>query len=126
MKPKTLKVLYWAVTILFAVFMLFSGIAELMQTQQSIDVLAQLCYPAYLNIILGVAKVLGVIAILQRTYPTLKEWAYAGFTIDFIGAGTSLYFADQGILMASSVLIFLAVMFTSYFLGKKVDAMKGR
>ena len=121
MKPKTIKIIYWVVTILFSLFMLYSGIVEVMQNEQAREVMRHLGYPIYLNTIIGVAKILGALAILQWKFRILKEWAYAGFTIDFIGAGASIYFAGDGILMALSVLIFLAVMFLSYFLWKKVD-----
>ena len=121
MKPKTIKIIYWMVTILFSLFMLYSGIVEVMQNEQAKEVMKHLGYPIYVNTIIGVAKILGALAILQWKFRTLKEWAYAGFTIDFIGAGASLYFAGDGILMVLSTTIFLAVMFLSYFLWKKVD-----
>ena len=104
--------------------MLFSGISEVMQTEQAKEIMKHLGYPIYVNTIIGIAKILGALAILQRKFRTLKEWAYAGFTIDFIGAGASMYFAGDGILMALSPLVFLAVMFISYFLWKKVEKMK--
>ena len=124
MKPKTIKIIYWIVTILFSLFMLFSGVVEIMQTEQAKDIMTHLGYPIYVNTIIGIAKILGALAILQWKFRTLKEWAYAGFTIDFIGAGASLYFAGDGILMALSPIIFLAVMFISYFLWKKAERQK--
>ena len=124
MKPKTIRTIYWVITILFSLFMLFSGISEVIQTEQAKEIMKHLGYPIYVNIIIGVAKILGALAILQRKFRTLKEWAYAGFTIDFIGAGASMYFAGDGILTALSPLVFLAVMFISYFLWKKVEKMK--
>ena len=124
MKPKTIKVIYWIVTLLFSLFMMFSGISELMQIKSAMEIMKHLGYPIYLNTIIGVAKILGALAILQWKFRTVKEWAYAGFTIDFIGAGASFYFAGDGILTALSPLIFLAVMFISYFLWKKVEKMR--
>ena len=35
---------------------------------------------------IGVAKLLGVIAILIPGFPRIKEWAYAGFVYDLTGA----------------------------------------
>ena len=125
MKQKTIKIIYWIVTILFSLAMLFSGFSEVMQTEQAVEIMKHLGYPIYVNTIIGVAKVLGVIVILQWKFRTVKEWAYAGFTIDFIGAGASMYLAGDGILMALSTSIFLAVMFVSYFLWKKVDKKSG-
>ena len=124
MKPKTIKIIYWIVTILFSLFMLFSGVSEIMQIEQSKEVMKHLGYPMYANIIIGVAKILGAIAILQWKFQIVKEWAYAGFTIDIIGASASFYFAGDGIAMVLSPFIFLAAMFLSYFLWKKVEHMK--
>ncbi|MBI2103086.1 DoxX family protein [Candidatus Woesearchaeota archaeon] len=121
MNSKTLRITYWTVTVLFALFILVGAVTELMQTPQSIEALQHLGYPAYLNIILGVAKIAGVIAILQWKYRTVKEWAYAGFTIDILGASASTYFAGDGIVMALFPLIFLVWMFGSYFLWKKSE-----
>ncbi len=119
MKQKTIKVIYWIVTSLFCLLMLFSGISELMQTQQGNDLLISLGYPLYLNFILGVAKVLGVIALIQPKFRTIKEWAYAGFTFDILGASAS--FALNGSSLGDSLfpLIILVVMFISYSLWKK-------
>ena len=124
MKPKTIRIIYWILTFLFALFMLFSGVSELMQTEQAKEIMKHLGYPIYVNTIIGVAKILGALAILQWKYKTVKEWAYAGFAIDFIGAGASFYFAGDGLLTALSPLIFLAAMFLTYFLWKKIERMK--
>ena len=124
MKPKTIKIIYWIVTTLFSLAMLFSGVTEVTQTKQANEVMKHLGYPVYVNTIIGVAKILGAIAILQTKFRTVKEWAYAGFTIDFIGAAASLYFAGDGILMVLSTIPFFAVMFLSYYLWKKVKQMQ--
>ncbi len=125
MKQKTIKIIYWVVTVLFSLGMLFSGISEVVQTKQAVEVMKQLGYPVYVNLIIGVAKILGVIAILQWKFRTIKEWAYAGFTIDFTGAAASIYFAGEGILMALTVIPFFVVMFSSYFLWKKIEKKSG-
>ena len=124
MKPKTIRIIYWIVTILFSLAMLFSGITEVLQIEQAKEVMKHLGYPIYVNMIIGTAKLLGVIAILQWKFKTIKEWAYAGFTIDIIGAAASILFAGDGILMALPTAPFLIVMFASYFLWKKVEQQK--
>ncbi len=123
MKAKTVKIIYWSVTILFASFMLFSGISELMGTEQGNKVVLDLGYPLYINLILGVAKILGVIAILQTKFRTIKEWAYAGFTFDIAGASASFALNGGGAGDVLFPLPILAVMFVSYFLWKKVDRL---
>ena len=99
--------------------MLFSGISELIGNEQGNELLISLGYPLYVNIIIGVAKVLGAIAILQIKYKTIKEWAYAGFTFDILGASASFALNGGKFGDVFFPLIILAVMFVSYFLWKK-------
>ena len=52
-------------------------------------------YPSYFMTILGAAKLLGVAAVLAPGLPLLKEWAYAGFAFNLIGAvATHIAVAD--------------------------------
>ena len=88
--------------------------------------MALLGYPTYLLLIIGVAKILGSIAVLQTKFRTIKEWAYAGFTIDYIGASTSFYIVNASASAIIGPLIFLAVLFASYVLWKKVEGMKNK
>jgi len=83
---KKVKIIYWIFTILLAAAMTFSGISNVFPTPEAFAVFKQLGYPDYLVYFLGVAKLLGVIAILVPGFPRLKEWAYAGFVFDFAGA----------------------------------------
>ena len=43
-------------------------------------------FPLYVMKILGVFKIFGGIAILTGKLPRMKEWAYAGFSIEFLAA----------------------------------------
>ncbi len=121
MGSKALRITYWITTILFAAFMLFSGISELVGTESGNAIMVHLGYPLYLNLILGVAKVLGAVAIVQTKWRTIKEWAYAGFTFDIIGASLSFAFVGDGFMAAFMPLVFLAVMFVSYIGWKKLN-----
>ena len=103
--------------------MLQSGITQLIQTEGSKEVMNLLGYPMYLLTILGVTKILGVVVLLQEKLRTLKEWAYAGFTIDFMGASVSGAFIGD-MLVVIVPLIFLAIMFLSYILWKKMEQLK--
>ena len=121
MKPKTIKIIYWIVTILFALAMLMDGIGGLMRVPEGKEGLAHLGYPEYLMSIVGIAKILGVIAILQPKFHAIKEWAYAGFTINFIGATLSHYFVGDAAGMLFAPLVVLTFMFVSYGLWKKTE-----
>lgn len=83
---KTTKILYWTFTILFGAFMLFSSIPDILSVPDAVAFITHLGYPAYLVPFLGVAKTLGVIALLIPGFPRLKEWAYAGLFFDLVGA----------------------------------------
>ncbi|GAB2699954.1 DoxX family protein [Mucilaginibacter koreensis] len=83
---KKLNALYWSLTGLFAFVMLGSAIPNILMVEMSVKGFAEISLPAYLLPFLGVAKALGVIAILVPGLPRLKEWAYAGLTFDLIGA----------------------------------------
>lgn len=84
MKPT--NVTYWIFTGLLAAFMAVASIPDLLRVPQALAVFERLGYPAYLLPFLGVAKLLGVIVLLAPRGTRLKEWAYAGFAFDSVGA----------------------------------------
>jgi len=91
-------IIYWVATALLAFGMLASGIQQVMLTSAMKELISKLGYPAYLLVILGVWKILGVIAILIPKFKLLKEWAYAGFFFTMTGALIShLVAGDNGI-----------------------------
>ena len=105
---KKTNILYWIFTGLFAAFMLLSGITNALVTEESVSVFTQLGYPVYLVAFMGVAKVLGAIAIILPGFPRLKEWAYAGLFFDLLGATYSLIATDG----FQPPMLFMVVLFT--------------
>ncbi len=83
---KTKKIAYWVSTIWLALGMLSTGIVQIIKMKEEVDMMAHLGYPLYFLNILGLWKILGVIAILIPKFPLLKEWAYAGFFFAMSGA----------------------------------------
>jgi len=91
-------IIYWITTGLLALGMLSSGIQQVLHTQTMIDLVTHIGYPVYFLYIIGVWKILGVIAILIPGYKLLKEWAYAGFFFAMTGALVShLAFGDYDV-----------------------------
>ena len=87
MHAKTIKILYWVFTILFAGLMLFSAYGSILVNEDAKKLIHdQLGYPVYFIPYTGYAKLIGVIAILIPGLKTIKEWAYAGLFFDLIGA----------------------------------------
>lgn len=92
---KKINIIYWTSTILFGGFMLFSAIPDIMVVPEAVEfVTGKLGYPKYIIAFLGVAKTLGVIAILIPGFPRIKEWAYAGLFFDLVGATYSNIMVD--------------------------------
>ena len=83
---RSVRVLYWIFTGLLAALMVAASVPDVLQSQEAIAVFGRLGYPAYLLPFLGTAKILGVITILVPGFNGLKEWAYAGFVFDLVGA----------------------------------------
>jgi len=79
-------IIYWVATALLSVGMLGSGIAQIMHAPGMVELITPLHYPIYFLSIIGVWKVLGVIAILIPGFLLLKEWAYAGLFFVMTGA----------------------------------------
>jgi uncharacterized membrane protein YphA (DoxX/SURF4 family) len=118
---KKINIIYWIATGLLLALMLWSAIGSLTNNPQGVQIMTQLGYPAYLGHFLGVAKILGVIAILIPGFPRIKEWAYAGFAFDMIGATYSMYASGETASKWAMMLIFLALLACSYiFYHKKL------
>jgi hypothetical protein len=89
--PKRNKIIYWIATIWLSLGMLVPGIVQLIKMKEEVDMMKHLGYPIYFLTILGVWKILGVVAVLipsgSRVFLNLlKEWAYAGFFFAMSGA----------------------------------------
>lgn len=83
---KKTKIVYRIFTGLFAALMLLSSIPDILNSPEAVQFMTMLGYPPYFTPFIGVAKLLGVIAILIPGYPRIKEWAYAGLVFDLVGA----------------------------------------
>ena len=100
--------------------MLLDGIAGVLRFEAGIEAMEHLGYPVYILTIVGLAKIFGALAIFQTAFQTIKEWAYAGFTITFIGAFLSRAFVGDGIGLLIPPMVVLVFMFFTYYLWKKV------
>jgi hypothetical protein len=87
MQPKTVNMLYWVFTILFAGLMIFSAYSSILVNQDAKTLIHdQLGYPVYFIPFSGYAKLIGAIVILIPGLVTIKEWAYAGLFFDLVAA----------------------------------------
>lgn len=106
------KIIYWVATIWLSLGMVVTGVVQLMKRKEEADMMAHLGYPLYFLTILGVWKLLGVIAVLVPRFPLVKEWAYAGFFFAMSGAVFSHAASGDGPIefFGPSLLILLTIV----------------
>lgn len=81
------KIIYWIATVWLSLGMVSTGIVQFTQAEAEVQkTCLHLGYPTYFLTIIGIWKILGVVAVLIPRYPILKEWAYAGFFFLMSGA----------------------------------------
>jgi hypothetical protein len=121
MQPKTINILYWVFTILFAGLMIFSSYGSIIVNEDAKKLIHdQLGYPVYFIAFTGYAKLIGAIIILIPGLKTIKEWAYAGLFFDLIAVIYS-GIALSGTIdpMMSFMLIWIVPGILSYIFWKK-------
>ena len=84
------KIGYWFFIGLFSLAMAGSAVGYLTGNSRMAEGFRHLGYPDYFRTLLGVAKLIGVVALLVPRVPVpVREWAYAGFGITLIAAAVS-------------------------------------
>jgi len=110
------KIIYWIATIWLALGMVSTGIVQLIKMKEEVDMMTHLGYPAYFLTILGIWKLLGVVAVLIPKFPLLKEWAYAGFFFAMSGAVFShIASGDGAIELFGPMLLIILTVVSWYF-----------
>ena len=112
---KRKKIIYWVATIFLSFGMVAGGMQQILQIGGYNEIVASLGYPLYLLSILGVWKILGVIAILIPRFLLLKEWAYAGFFFVMSGAFISHIVVGQAFVETVPSLILMTVIVLSWY-----------
>jgi len=116
---KSTNIIYWTTTILFAAFMIFSAIPNIMVTEDSKQLITHLGYPLYFIPFIGFAKLLGSIAILIPSFKKIKEWAYAGLFFDLISVVYSAVMTDGfDPAMLTMALVFAVAIISYIFNGR--------
>ena len=101
---KKQKILFWVTT---GIIFIMEGVLPALtgHSEMSVNAITHLGYPLYL--------VLGSLVLIIPAFPArIKEWAYAGFGIDFVAALVSLWVVDgfTGVLMIPVVFMILLVL----------------
>jgi hypothetical protein len=122
-KPSTaLLIGFWLPTSLIAIQMTLSGTSHFYLPAVA-QIFVHLGFPAYFRIELGVAKLLGVAALMIPVVPArVKEWAYAGFTINLVSAFIAHVSVGDGIGQWISSVVILTLLVISYIFYRKLQS----
>ncbi|RZK35582.1 MAG: DoxX family protein [Pedobacter sp.] len=113
---KRINIIYWVATIWLALGMMSTGIVQLIKMKEETVMMAHLGYPLYFLTLLGIWKILFVVAILIPKFPLLKEWAYAGFFFAMSGAIFShLAIGDGAKDFFGPTLLLILILVSWYF-----------
>ena len=108
------KIAYWGATGLVAIATLSAAFSYLTTAPEAVENFRHVGYPQQLRVLLGIGKLAGAIVLLLPRLPTLKEWAYAGFTFMWIAAVVAHYLAADGkSLLPVALLGLLAVSYVT-------------
>jgi hypothetical protein len=118
---RTNKIIFWTATL---IIFLFQGVMPALtsQTELAKEGILHLGYPEYFGKAIVVFKVVGALALVIPIVPKrIKEWAYAGFTFDFLFACISHWAVDGFGFQTIFPLIVLAILIVSYIYSHKIN-----
>jgi len=121
MQPKTINILYWVFTIIFAGLMIFSSYGSIIGDPKAKELIHdQLGYPEYFIPFTGYMKLLGSLVILIPGLKTIKEWAYAGLFFDLLAVIYSgIALAGKVDPLMSFMLLWIVPGILSYYFWKR-------
>ena len=115
------NIIYWITTGLISAMMLFSAYGYFTSPDMK-EAFVHLGFPDYFRVELGVAKILGVFALLLPMIPSkIKDFAYFGFALVFLSASFAHISVGDPIGNAVPPLVFTAILGVSYLYSKKVN-----
>ncbi len=110
------KIIYWVATLWLSLGMVSTGLVQLLQLEAELQKMNALGYAPYFLSIIGIWKLLGVVAVLLPKFALLKEWAYAGFFFLMSGAIFShLAVGDAAVNYFGPVLLLVLTVVSWYF-----------
>jgi hypothetical protein len=111
---KKINIIYWIATVLIMLFLLSSVIGSFTNNPKGAAIMAQLGYKPYIIKALAIAKAVGIIVLLIPGWPRLKEWVYAGFAYDLIGATFSMIAVGMAAKNWAIMPVFIIILAVSY------------
>jgi hypothetical protein len=110
------KIIFWIATVWMSFGMVTSGLFQLMRDPAQVDLMVHLGYPVYFLTLLGIAKMLGVAAVLVPKHLLIKEWAYAGLFFAMAGAVSSHIAVGDSLVAIFPPVLLLTLTMVSWYL----------
>jgi DoxX-like family len=125
--PTSLRpsMLYWIPTMWVVLTNLWAGTTDILHAPPLYGDLLRLGYPPHFSTLLGVWKVLGAVALLVPGYPLVKEWAYAGFFIDFSSAIVAYVSVGDGVVSYIGPVLSMSALIASWHLRPQSRRLAG-
>ncbi len=117
---KAIKITYWISTGIISLMMTFSAYSYVTNPEVA-QGFTHLGFPDYFRIELAVAKLLGAAALILPINGRIKEWAYAGFTFNFISAFIAHNVSGDPLANQAGPLVFLVILGVSYYFYHKKE-----
>lgn len=118
MSNKLTSIVYWVLLIILSTSLLFSAVPSVLKLPYAVEHFTKvLGYPEYFLFFIGIAKIIGLIALFIPGYPRIKEWVFAGLSYDLIGAFYSSLSIGYSLAQAIPIilnLVFLAGLYALY------------
>jgi hypothetical protein len=111
-------------TVVFSLVMTGSAVLFLSGAPKVAETLGALGYPGYVAKLLGAAKLCGVAALWLPAPKALREWAYAGFVFNLLGAAASHLASPGPRSHALQPAVLLVPLLLSYLLRQRADATR--
>ena len=113
------KIIFYIATGLLSLLILFSVSMYFFKHDDIATVFTTFGYPTYIIYPYAVAKLLGIFAIWNPNFKTIKEWAYAGFFFAFILAFFAHFMIGDG--EQGGAALALVLLIVSYVFNKRIN-----
>lgn len=121
---KAVKITYWVTTSLVSLSLLAAGLMYFTDPEVAAG-FGHLGFPDYFRKELGIAKILGALALILPMIPrNIKEWAYAGIGITFISASIAHGASGDPAGNVITPIVQLLIVATSYAMYTRLQKVR--
>jgi hypothetical protein len=120
MTNRNFKIAYWCVLVFLSIGMLLSAVPSVLKLPYAVEHFCNvLKLPEYLLVFTGALKIFGLVALYIPGFPKIKEWVFAGFAFDLIGAWYCNFIALNSFAASIPILVYMMVLVALYILYNK-------